>query len=504
MKIVALPSFSKIHFDQEKNAHIVLSLTAPALDDATPRSNVCIIPVVDVSGSMAGQKLEFTKKSILKLVDHLRPTDYCGVVAFESQVYDTAKPEQLQNGARDRIKNAVSKLRPMGGTNFSGGLLRALELVTQMDLPENVILRVIMFTDGQANEGVATKTPQLIKLLEANRGRVTVSAFGYGADADQQLLTEFSTAGKGNYAYIEEPDKALSAFGVELGGLLSTYATDLQIEVAPLNGHVITEVLSDVDAEEEVTGEVNIKLPDILAEEVRHLVLSVKFAEQKQAFPREVNVFDVKLSYAVIDKDGKKDRKTAEAKCRVQFVKDGEQQAKADPALDQIVGLAQLVKAQVQADAAAQNGNFAAAAMFMQDCSDDLDSRGLAGASRIAKNVRRRMAAPATYNSSQGYLRSVSKGITRGMGVASYDSDAAEELGEVGRMMENSAQTSTSASFTSSLGAPPVAPVIEVVPGGLVVASSWTNSAATALEAEPAKSPARKPIKQTRSTTPKW
>jgi len=517
MKIEARPSFAKIRFDQEKDAHVVVSLTAPALAQEDARSSICIIPVVDVSGSMAGEKLEFAKKSVMKLVEHLRPTDYCGVVAFESGIYTVAKPEQLQNGAKDRIKSAVSKLRPMGGTNFSGGLLRALELITQMDLPESVILRVIMFTDGQANEGIAVKQADLIRLLDANRGRVTVSAFGYGRDADQKLLTEFSTAGKGNYAFIQEPDAALSAFGTELGGLLSTYATDLQVEVKPLNGHVITEVVSDVDADEETTGEVILKVPDILAEEIRHLTLAVKFAEQKQAFPREVNVFECKLSYSVIGSDGKKERKTEEAKCKCKLVKAGEEQAKADPDLDKIVALAQLVRAQIKADEQARAGNFQAAAAMMQDVSDDFDSRGLGGHVRLAKSFGRRMRSRTEYNAGQGYIQSAAKGITRGMAVASYDADARDDLSELGLCLENSVQAQTSASFTSdepaSVSAGPV-----VTPSGLVVPSSiigggsapvaWTNSSAPApaqgdIAPEPPK-PARKPIKQSRSTTPKW
>lgn len=516
MKIEARPSYSKIRFDQEKDAHIVVSLTAPALAQEDTRSSICIIPVVDVSGSMAGEKLEFAKRSVDKLVDHLRPTDYCGVVAFESGIYTVAKPEQLQNGAKDRIKSAVSKLRPMGGTNFSGGLLRALELITQMDLPESVILRIIMFTDGQANEGIATRAEQLVKLLDANRGRVTVSAFGYGDDADQKLLTEFSTAGRGNYAYIKEPDAALSAFGTELGGLLSTYATDLQVEVKPLNGHVISEVVSDVDAEEETTGEVTLKVPDILAEEVRHLTLAVKFAEQKQAFPREVNVFDVKLSYNVIDSEGKKERKTEEAKCRLQFVKAGEEQVKADPDLDKIVGLAQLVRIQIKADEQARNGNFQAAAAMMQDVSEDFDSRGLGGHVRLASAFGRRMRSRTEYNAGQGYIQSAAKGITRGMAVASYDSDAADDLRSAGLCLENSVQAQTSASFTSDEPAS-VSPGPVVTPSGLVVPSSiigggsapvaWTNSPAPApVEGDktPEPKPARKPIRQSRSTTPKW
>lgn len=523
MKLDVRSTFDQIRFDQEKDAHIVVSLTAPALDETVPRPAICIIPCIDISGSMAGSKIDFAKRSVLKLIDHLRPTDYCGVVAFESSIYDIARPEQLTNGTKDKIKSAVSKLGPRGGTNFSGGLLRALELIKDLDLPEGTILRVIMFTDGQANEGVAVKTDQLVKLLEANRGRVTVSAFGYGHGADQALLTAFSTAGKGNYAFIAEPDAALSAFGTELGGLLSTYATDLVIEVAPLNGHLITEVVSDVDADEENTGEVTIKIPDILAEEVRHLVLAVKFAEQKQAFPRPVNVFDVKLTYATITADGKKDKKTGEAKARIEFVKASEEQQKPDQALDQIVGLAQVVKTQAQAESFAMAGNYAQADACMNFMADSAQARGLNGVANFAHNVRRRVASKSLYEGSQGYLRSAAAGATRGMGVANYDCDAVMDLRSAGVVTSNSMQQQTAGSFagpdanivgsgdTFQIPAEPPANPLLIVPSPNPVdlsgsaggnsSVSWSNSAEPpAPSAEPAK-PARKPIKKTRSKT---
>lgn len=504
MKIEARSTFAKIRFDQEKDAHLVLTLTAPTLDNATPRPSICIIPCVDISGSMRGSKLEFAKRSLIKLIDHLRPTDYCGVVAFESSVYTVASPERLENGAKDKIKNAVSKLHTMGGTNFSGGLLRALELIKDMDLPESTLLRVIMFTDGQANEGCATKTPELVKLLNANRGRITVSAFGYGDDADQTLLTEFSTSGKGNYAYIKEPDAALSAFGTELGGLLSTYATDLMVEVEPLNGHMISEVVSDVDADEEVTGEVTLKIPDILAEEARHLVLAAKFSAQKQAFPREVNVFNVKCSYAIINSEGQKERKTEETKVKIQFVKNGEEQTKPDSSLDTIVGMAQLVRAQVKADEAARSGNFAKAEAVMNDISDDFESRGLGGHVRLARGVQKRMASQNAYNAGQGYLRSMAMGGSRGMGVANYDKEAVADIQGLGFATSNSVQANYAASFSgtvpsidnsqsvvSSWGVQPQDAEVEVPP--VVVDQSVKK------DSEPPEAAKRAPIKQTRS-----
>jgi hypothetical protein len=53
MKIDAHLTFDKIRFDLDKEVHLVLSLTAPAPEEQA-RPTLCVVPVIDVSGSMAG------------------------------------------------------------------------------------------------------------------------------------------------------------------------------------------------------------------------------------------------------------------------------------------------------------------------------------------------------------------------------------------------------------------------------------------------------------------
>lgn len=68
------------------------------------------------------------------------------------------------------------------------------------------------------------------------------------------------------------------------------------VAVAPVGGHKIVEVLSDVEVEED-GDKVKIKIPETLSEEWRHIVFSVKTAIQTKVLPRELNVLDVKVSY---------------------------------------------------------------------------------------------------------------------------------------------------------------------------------------------------------------
>src|SRR5574338_301945 len=95
MKIDARLTFDKIRHDQDFDAHLVLSLTAPTVEVGEKRSRICIIPVIDVSPSMAGEKLDYAKKSVLKLIDHLHTGDYCGLVQFSGRAQVIMRPTKI-------------------------------------------------------------------------------------------------------------------------------------------------------------------------------------------------------------------------------------------------------------------------------------------------------------------------------------------------------------------------------------------------------------------------
>ncbi len=492
MKVEAQLTFEKIRHDQDTDAHLVLTLTAPPIEAQTKRPRLCIIPLIDVSPSMyenRGEKIAYAKRSVDKLIDHLAPTDYCGLVQFSMDAQVLQRPMKVTADNKAILKRAVADLHQGNATNIADALLKGLELGNKLDLPGDVIVRVVLFTDGQANRGPATDLAGLVKLLEANLGSCTASAFGYGADADQNLLGELAKKGSGNYAFVQNPDDALTAFGKELGGLLSTHATNLLLNVTANGEHEITDVVSDVDSEEEKIGQgVRIKIPDILAEEVRHIVLGVKLKAQKAGGPRAVNVFTVKAGWDILDANSKKERKGDETKAKTQFVKEGEESKTPSPELDKIVSLAQVVRAQLEAEDMAKKGNFTGAVKRMQAASSNLGGRGHQHAAYLADQVSSRLGSAQAYHDNGGYLRSTATAGTRSMGGASYDAQASADIAQFGMQMSNSVQTSTSNAFAgggaqhvvvssdqvavpgADLFAPVVSPLGSVVSAGGIVA----------------------------------
>ncbi len=455
MKVTANLTFDTVRFDQETDAHLVLSLTAPTVDTDKIRPRLAIIMCIDISGSMEGQKLEYAKQSAYKMLEHCQPDDILGVVAFGSQVKVIAKPARVGSD-KDKIRKLVTGLRIEGMTNFAGGMIKSIELLKELDIGSDYIHRVIMLTDGVANVGPAKTPTEIIKLLQANAEHITCSAFGYGVADDRQgfnpdFLADFSKEGKGNYAHIENPDNALKAFGTELGGLISTYATDIRIELKPLAGHSIDSVVSDVDVDEENTGEVYVNIPDLLAEETRNIVVAVKLAKQKTHGPRSVNVFDVQTTYQTFDSQGKRESHSEAARCKVQFVKSGDEDKKPKADLDAIVGLAQLVRAQLESEAQAKKGDYVKAASVMRAMSADFGDRGLAHLSAASDKIGSYVGNSMSYGSNHGYLRSFASGATRGLGVASYSASSAEDLSTLGVQMSTSSTTSTANAFAGSV-----------------------------------------------------
>jgi Ca-activated chloride channel family protein len=463
MKVEAALSFEKIRHDQDTDAHLVVTLTAPPIEAEATRSKLCIIPLIDVSPSMyesGGQKINYAKRSVDKLLDHLAPTDYCGLVQFSGSAEVVARPMKVTAENKASLKRAVASLSCGNATNIADALLKGLELGNKLDLPGDVIVRVVLFTDGQANMGPARDLAGLVKLLEANMGSCTASAFGYGADADQNLLAELAKKGSGNYAFVQNPDDALTAFGKELGGLLSTYATNLLLNISACGEHEITDVVSDVDSEEEKVGQgVRIKIPDILAEEARHIVLAVKLKTQKgNVGPRAVNVFNVKAGWDILDANSKKERKGDEAKAKVQFVKAGEESKEVPTDLAKIISLAQVVQAQLEAEELAKRGDYQGAVKHMTTAARRFGAGGQSAAAYLAGQVGIRLCSAQAYQDNGGYLRSMATGGTRAMGGASYDTSASAALASYGVSLSNSVQTSTSNAFAGDAAS--VAPVV--------------------------------------------
>lgn len=121
---------------QPANAVVVPSILAPQALNAKERTPMCLTLVVDVSGSMAGEKLKLVAKTIEFVADKLTERDMLGIIAYDTDVYETLKLTFMTPDGKERAHNAAKSLRSGSTTNLSGGLFAGI----RQQLAQRVII----------------------------------------------------------------------------------------------------------------------------------------------------------------------------------------------------------------------------------------------------------------------------------------------------------------------------------------------------------------------------
>ncbi len=168
-----------------------------------------IIVVIDVSGSMEGEKLAQAKDAAIFVADNLNSRDRFNIIAFSTGVRGFTR-ELSQAGDAGNYKQFVNGLEALGGTNISGALLEA---VAQADTERPT--SIIFLTDGLATEGIID-TPRLLDTVAAQTPEnVRIFAFGVGDDVDTLLLDSLAQNHGGATTYVrpgQQIDEAVSSF----------------------------------------------------------------------------------------------------------------------------------------------------------------------------------------------------------------------------------------------------------------------------------------------------
>jgi Ca-activated chloride channel family protein len=438
MKLSTKFDYSSVAYNVDNTVHLLVQATAPKIDVDKNRIPLNLVATLDVSPSMEGPKIEYARKSLMKLIDHLSPEDTLGLVSFDSEIRTLFSPTKMDQKSKDQFKQLLQRTGiGGGGTNISGAILESFRHANQID----GAARVILFTDGQPNVGVSTQ--QLPELLRQNmRKNLSLTSFGYGSDHDSKLLTELAEVGKGNYAYLENPDDALTAFARELGGLLSCYGQNLKFAVTPKEKTEIVEVLSDVDVEEIPEGGVLISIPDLYSEETRNIVLKLKLDRQPKSHPRATSVAEVVLKYDRMP-EGKKHSEDVRAK--VQFVKLQDVQKNADQEVVDQVALCQIMQAQQQATVYASSGNFMMANTVMDSLT--LGVAGVQGAYACSASSAPQSAMQQTKGYFGDQMSFTNSGHLRSASSHSHRSGRASHSSNMGLYVSNTSMNSMVESF---------------------------------------------------------
>ena len=240
-----------------------------------PRRQLNLALVIDRSGSMAGSALGHAIKAAQAVIDALEPTDIISVVAFDDHVSTVIAPQNPTD--KKALKDKIRGIRAGGTTNLSGGWLEGCKHVQSRFDPQ-AINRVLLLTDGHANEGITDAKILIKTATQKLESGIITSTLGFGSGFEEDLLMGMARAANGNFYFIQNTEDASQVFSIELDTMKSVLAQNLIVKLELLGSAKLQDTLSLAKLEQQ-GGVSQLNLGDIFDGEDKLFGLTLELPE---------------------------------------------------------------------------------------------------------------------------------------------------------------------------------------------------------------------------------
>jgi len=222
----------------DRNVRLELAIGADAAERAAQRVPTDLVVVLDRSGSMQGEKIEYARAAVRALVGALGEGDRFALVTY-SDGANVAIP--LAPAAdRGRWLATIDAIRADGGTAMASGLDAALAIVDGARGAGRAP-RIVLVSDGLANRGDSTRQGLVARAAHAAHGEYALSTVGVGADFDEGLMAALADAGSGNFHFLASADGLDQILANEFATARETAATGLRVVIEPQPGVTVVD-----------------------------------------------------------------------------------------------------------------------------------------------------------------------------------------------------------------------------------------------------------------------
>lgn len=168
----------------------------PEILDSYEDSEKDYIFLIDVSGSMYGEKLEQTKHAVIECLKQLDEGDKFNIIAFES-TFEAFSRKSLDFNSTN-LKKAigyVDSLVDKGGTE----IFEPIQYAIDTSKTEKIIL---LFTDGEVGN-----EEEIIDYVDENIGKSRIFPFGIDTNVNSFFINDLARVGNGKAEFIMPGEK---------------------------------------------------------------------------------------------------------------------------------------------------------------------------------------------------------------------------------------------------------------------------------------------------------
>jgi Ca-activated chloride channel family protein len=269
---------------QNVERHLLITLRAPAqvpADQAAPttagRPPLSLTAVLDVSGSMQGDKIRQAKDAVRQAVSRLHDDDSLALVTFSNVVQTVLAPTTVDEHIRQVVQSALQEINAGGRTALGGGLEEGLKHAGAVQQETNLVL---LLSDGQANVGETDIEKVGYRAYEGRQKGLIVSTLGVGLDYNEALMVEVATQGGGRFYHIQRPDQIGAYLAGELGEVAALAARETQIHLTIPAGAIVMPLSAGYPTQQD-GGHATITVGDVPCDTELEIPVRVALAGQR-------------------------------------------------------------------------------------------------------------------------------------------------------------------------------------------------------------------------------
>jgi Ca-activated chloride channel homolog len=251
-----------------------------AIENEVSEKNITF--VLDVSGSMAGEKLDQAKKALLFCINNLNKGDRFQIIRFSTEAEALFNSLANADAANlEKAKKFIENMKAIGGTAIEEALSLALS-AKNGGRPH----MIIFITDGKPTIGETDEDKLVKKIKNANKLNTRIFTFGVGYDLNTHLLDKITKETKAYRYYIspkEDIEVKISNFYTKVQ---SPVLTDLKLT---FTGNIKTSKIYPKDLPDIFQGSSLTVLGSYSGSGDAKVILEGKVKDKVQRFEYKVN-----------------------------------------------------------------------------------------------------------------------------------------------------------------------------------------------------------------------
>lgn len=274
---------------EENNQKVMLELTGG--DSTGDRSGLDLVAVLDVSGSMQGEKIDKMKTAMQFVIKKLSPIDRLSIVTFSDAAARLCPLRQITETSQPELQGLIDGLKAGGNTNITDGLQTGIKVLADRKVSGGRVVGVMLMSDGQQNRGGDA--------AQVAVGNVPVYTFGFGADYDPTVLHAVANKSMGGtFSVVQDVNGLSLAFSQCLAGLLTVVVQDLKLTVARIEDESTIQKVtagSYLQTQDADAGSVTVSFGDLYSREVRKVIVDLLLPAIESE--RGADILEVTYSY---------------------------------------------------------------------------------------------------------------------------------------------------------------------------------------------------------------